>query len=154
MLAQRKVLCCCGILVIFLGPLSFSLQAQTKSKDSSKVGLKFEVYQDAAKEFRWRLVASDDKDSKVLATGGQGYKAKADCLHGVKIIQEGADKLTYETYQDKGGDYRWRAKSSNGQVVGASGSGYKTKSECEKAADVVKKGAAKATEEEVKEAKT
>jgi uncharacterized protein YegP (UPF0339 family) len=153
MFIRREAICLCEILALFLVPLTSALQAQTKGIAERKDQLKFEVYQDASKEFRWRLVAADDKDSKVLATGGQGYKAKADCLHGIKIIQDGADKLTYEVYQDNGGEYRWRAKSSNGQIVGASGSAYKTKSDCEKASDVVKKGAAKATEEEPKVAK-
>jgi uncharacterized protein YegP (UPF0339 family) len=153
MLVRREVLCVPGILLIFLA-LSSTLQAQTNDKTKSKDQLKFEVYQDVSKEFRWRLVAAADKDSKVLATSGQGYKAKVDCQHGVKVIQEGADKLTYEVYQDNKGDYRWRAKSSNGQIVSASGSAYKTKSEGEQAADIVKKGAAKATVEEIKEVKS
>jgi uncharacterized protein YegP (UPF0339 family) len=125
------------------------LWGQAKSEDA-KGGLAFEVYQDTAKEYRWRLVSRLENEQHVLATGGQGYKAKADCLVGVKSLQTGADKLTFETYEDRAKETRWRAKSSNGQVVAASGTSYKTKSECEKAISAIKKGVSKAPVEEVK----
>jgi uncharacterized protein YegP (UPF0339 family) len=112
-----------------------------------KKGLRFEVYKDSADEFRWRLKGSDDK---VLATGGQAYKAKASCLNGVKLMQKEANgKLTFEVYEDKGKAYRWRAKSPNGQVVAASGSSFEAKGDCEKAVAAIKKGAAKAKVVEV-----
>ena len=115
--------------------------------------LKFEVYSDSAGQYRWRLVSGDGDSRQVLATGGQGYKAKADCKHGVQSLQDGSDKLTFETYQDNGKQFRWRAKASNGQVMASSGSSYKTKDECDKAVDNIKKGAAKAPVEEVKDTK-
>jgi uncharacterized protein YegP (UPF0339 family) len=147
MLIRREVFVLCGLMLITV----LQIPAPVSAQDRSKSPLKFEVYQDASKDFRWRLLASADKDAKVLATGGQGYKAKADCVHGVKSIQDGAaDKLNFEEYQDKEGEYRWRAKASNGQVVAASGSSYKSKADCDQAVDVIKKGAAKASEEEVK----
>lgn len=128
--------------------LGLSLLAQSQPVQAQAKGLKFEIYEDTAKEFRWRL---KDGDGKVLATAGQGYKAKASAKDGVKLIQEEADgKLKFEVYEDKGKDFRWRAKSPNGQTVASSGSGYKEKGDAEKAIDVVKKGAAKATVEEVK----
>jgi uncharacterized protein YegP (UPF0339 family) len=148
MFTRRVVFGLCGAVLLSSTVPTAALQAQTKSSSSDQ--LKFQVYQDTQQAYRWRLVTTDEKNPKVLATGGQGYKAKADCLHGVKIIQDGSAKLNYEVYQDNGGDYRWRAKSSNGQVVGASASGYKTKADCDSAVDVVKKGAAKATEEDAK----
>jgi uncharacterized protein len=117
---------------------------------AAKNQLKFEVYQDSAQQYRWRLVAGEGQDRQVLATGGQGYKAKADCMHGVKSIQDGIDKLKFESYEDNAKQNRWRAKASNGQVVGASASGYKTKADCDGAVEAIKKGAAKAPVEEVK----
>src|SRR5690242_13182404 len=78
--------------------------------------MKFEVYQDAAKEYRWRLKASN---GQIMATGGQGYKAKADCRQAVKRIQSDvdSDKLKFEVYEDKAKEFRWRLKASNGQTV-------------------------------------
>ena len=116
----------------------------------AKAPLKFEVYQDAAQEYRWRLVSGDGQDRQVLATGGQGYKAKADCMHGVKSVQDGIDKLKFESYEDNAKQNRWHAKASNGQVMAASASGYKTKADCDAAIEAIKKGVGKATVEEVK----
>jgi uncharacterized protein YegP (UPF0339 family) len=109
--------------------------------------LKFEMYQDAGKEYRWRLKAAN---GAVLASSGQGYKAKADCAKGVERLKEQAntDKLTFEVYEDSGKQFRWRVKASNGQVVGSSSESYKAKADCEKAIDLVKKGAASATVED------
>ncbi len=107
----------------------------------NKAGLKFELYKDAKQEFRWRLKGPD---GKVLATGGQGYKGKADAKRGIEIIQEASDpksKTTFEVYEDAKKQYRWRLKASNGQVVASSAEGYKTKADCESAVDLVKKAA-------------
>lgn len=140
-----------GVLTITLAQQASTAKAQTKADAAkAKDQLKFEVYQDAAKDYRWRLVSGEDKDRHVLATGGQGYKAKADCMHGVTVFKEGSDKLTFETYEDNAKQSRWRAKASNGQEMAASGSSYKTKAECDAAIEAIKKGAAKATVEEVK----
>jgi uncharacterized protein YegP (UPF0339 family) len=126
------------------GPLA----AAQAGKDKAAGGkLMFEVTRDAAKEFRWRLKAAGDK---TLATSGQGYKAKADCLHGIKRIQEDVDsgKLKFEVYQDKAMKYRWRLKATNGQIIGASSEGYKAEADVDRAIEVIKKGAARATVED------
>jgi len=47
---------------------------------------KFEVYQDKAGEFRFRLKA---KNGEVIATS-EGYKAKASCLNGVESVKKNA----------------------------------------------------------------
>jgi uncharacterized protein YegP (UPF0339 family) len=108
--------------------------------------LTFEVYQDTAKEYRWRLKAAD---GAVLATSGQGYKAKADCKNGVeRIRKDAADKLSFEVYEDAKKEFRWRVKAPNGQVIGSSGAGYKAKADAEKAVAAIKAGAAKAAVED------
>ncbi|QPH52434.1 YegP family protein [Pontivivens ytuae] len=38
---------------------------------------------------------------------------------------------TFEVYQDKKGEYRWRRTASNGNIVGASSEGYSSKKACE-----------------------
>jgi uncharacterized protein YegP (UPF0339 family) len=141
----------CGACIVSLVMMPTWLWAQAPSdKPKSKNQLTFEVYQDTAKEYRWRLISGAGKERQVLATGGQGYKEKADCLHGVKSIQEGRDKLTFETYEDQSKENRWRAKAPNGQIVAASVSSYKTKAECDQAIQTIKKDATKATVQEVK----
>jgi uncharacterized protein YegP (UPF0339 family) len=37
----------------------------------------------------------------------------------------------FEVYQDRKGDWRWRRKATNGQIVGASSEGYSSKGDCE-----------------------
>jgi len=41
------------------------------------------------------------------------------------------EKDTFEVYQDKRGEWRWRRKASNGKIVGASSEGYKDKKDAE-----------------------
>jgi uncharacterized protein YegP (UPF0339 family) len=55
--------------------------------NASVVDLTFEIFQDAKKEYRWRLKGANNQ---VIATSGQGYKAKADCRHGIELVQSGA----------------------------------------------------------------
>lgn len=49
----------------------------------------------------------------------------------------------FELYQDKGGDYRFRLKAGNGEVI-ATGQGYASKSGALNGIDSVKRNAADA----------
>ena len=51
--------------------------------------LKFEVYEDAKKEHRWRLTAAN---GQVVASSSEGYKAKADADKAVAQTKAGAGK--------------------------------------------------------------
>ena len=108
--------------------------------------LKFELYADKAEEFRWRLKAGN---GEVLATSGEGYKAKADAKKGISRIQKDADKLTYETYEDTKHEVRWRLKAKNGQTIGVSSEGYASKEGAEKAIEIVKRDAKDASVEDL-----
>ena len=104
----------------------------------------FEIYTDKSDEFRWRL---KDGDDKILGTSGQGYVKKADCKDMVDKFIKDISNYTFEVYESekKKGDFRWHIKAKNGQTVGASSGGYKSKTDAEKVVDEVKK--------EVKDAK-
>ncbi|MBX9584388.1 MAG: DUF1508 domain-containing protein [Gemmataceae bacterium] len=119
-----------------------------KEKDKDAPKLKFELYKDKADEYRWRLKAGNNK---VLATGGQGYKDKADAKRGIELVQSGGAAGKFEVYEDEKKEYRWRFKAANGKVVAGSSEGYKEKGGAEKAADLVKDGAKKAEVVEVKD---
>jgi uncharacterized protein YegP (UPF0339 family) len=110
--------------------------------------LKFEVFQDKEKEYRWRLKHGDE----IVATAGQGYKEKASCKKAIESIKKGLanDKDKFEVYEDSAKLFRWRIRASNGQIVAAANKGYKAKGECEKVVEQIQKGVAKA---EVVEAK-
>ena len=55
--------------------------------------LTFEIFQDAKKEYRWRLKATNNL---IIATSGEGYKAKADCRHGIELVKSGAREAKVE----------------------------------------------------------
>lgn len=56
----------------------------------------------------------------------------------------------FEVYVDKAGKYRFRLKASNGEII-AVGESYSSKSACINGIESVKKNAATAVIEEVKE---
>ena len=104
--------------------------------------LTFELYKGKNDQFRWRLKEGE----KVLATGGQGYKAKADAKNGIASVQKAAanPKANFEVYEDEKKAYRWRLKAANGQTIASSAAGFKTKAEADKVVESVKAGVAKA----------
>ncbi len=80
----------------------------------------FEVYKDARGEHRFRLKAPN---GEVIATG-EGYSSKAGCLNGINSVKENCViPERFETYQDKSGEWRFRLKAANGQII-ATGEGY------------------------------
>ena len=48
---------------------------------------KFEVYQDARGEYRWRLKSAN---GQVIATGGEGYTSKAGASNGIEAVKRDA----------------------------------------------------------------
>jgi uncharacterized protein len=58
------------------------LQQRTKTMAG-----KFEVYQDAKSEYRWRLKAAN---GQTIATSGEGYTTKQNCLNGINSVKSNA----------------------------------------------------------------
>ena len=48
----------------------------------------FQVYADAAGEWRWRLAAGN---GRLVAASGEGYRHKQDCLHAIALVKASAD---------------------------------------------------------------
>ena len=42
------------------------------------------VYRDANNQWRWRLVAANNR---IIANSGEGYFNKADCLHAIDLVK-------------------------------------------------------------------
>ena len=59
---------------------------------------------------------------------------------------------TFEVYQDKAGEYRWRLRAQNGQIIASCGQGYTEKRSCLAGVESVKRDAAEAPIEEVDQA--
>ena len=77
-------LICSTALVLGVGAPFFSMKSSRASAgDEPRTG-KFEVYQDKGGDFRWRLLSSN---GQVVATSGQGYKEKRDCLNGIESVK-------------------------------------------------------------------
>ena len=87
------------------------------------------------------------------------YTTKAACRNGVESIMknapvanvedqtvEGFETVThpkFEMYQDKAGEFRFRLKARNGEIIGVS-EGYTSKPNCVNGVESVKKNAAEA----------
>lgn len=56
--------------------------------------MQYEVYKDAAGEWRWRLRSANRSD--YIANSGEGYKNKSDCLHGIELVKGSADAKVVE----------------------------------------------------------
>lgn len=85
------------------------------------------------------------------------YESEAACNQGVASVRknapiakvedqtpEGWEVLTnpkFEIYEDKAGEYRFRLKARNGQIIGVS-EGYKSKAGCLNGVESVKENAA------------
>lgn len=64
------------------------------------------------------------------------------------LAQEPAHRLTFEIYEDRRQEFRWRLKASNGQVIATSGQGYKAKADCRHEVEIIQKNASQARVED------
>jgi len=103
----------------------------------------FEVFRDNAGQWRWRLV---HKNGNILGDSGEGYTRRRDAKRAVDTVRNGvADgSLAFETYEDRGGDWRWRLRAGNDELVADSGEGYSSKSSVEEAVERIEKYAPEA----------
>lgn len=58
--------------------------------------MEFEIYQDAAGEWRWRLQAANNR---IIANSGEGYTNKNDCIEIVTTIQHGVPSATLKVIE-------------------------------------------------------
>ena len=96
-------------------------------------------------------------NGQVIATS-EVYTTKTACLKGIESVKnncvgdvedqtvenfETVKHPKFEMYQDKAGEYRFRLKAKNGEVI-ATSEGYTTKTACENGIESVKKNAPEA----------
>ncbi len=102
---------------------------------------KFEIRVTKNGGYRFALKAGN---GQVISTS-QVYKTVATCKKGIASVKvnalahiedQTADEVVtlknpkYEVYQDKAGEYRFRLRAKNGQII-LSGEGYGTKANCQ-----------------------
>ncbi|HWL95130.1 MAG TPA: DUF1508 domain-containing protein [Phycisphaerae bacterium] len=51
------------------------------------------VYQDNINQWRWRLLAAN---GQIIATSGEGYWNKSDCLHGISLVKSSSNAPVIE----------------------------------------------------------
>ena len=94
-------------------------------------------------------------NGEVIATS-EVYSSEAACKNGIASVQknapvagiedqtvEGFEKVKhpkFEVYKDKAGEYRFRLKATNGEII-ATGEGYKAKSGCMNGIESIRKNA-------------
>jgi uncharacterized protein YegP (UPF0339 family) len=77
----------------------------------------FEVFQDKAGEYRFRLKAGNGE----IVLTSQGYNDKAGALNGVESVQtNAADASLVEVKQTDSGKFLFNLKAKNHQVIGTS----------------------------------
>ncbi|PTU73767.1 YegP family protein [Pseudomonas mangrovi] len=97
----------------------------------------FEVYQDKADEFRFRLNASNGQT--ILAS--EGYKDRAGCNNGIQSVKNNAtEDSRYERKQTSAGKFMFNLKAANHQIIGTSQS-YESAASRDKGIESVKKHA-------------
>ena len=112
------------------------------------------VVKETATGFKFDLKAGN---GEVIATS-EVYTTKAACLNGIESVKNncvgGVEDQTvenfetvkhpkFEMYEDKAGEFRFRLKAKNGEVI-ATSEGYKAKKSCENGIESVKKNAPEA----------
>lgn len=99
------------------------------------------------------------KNGEVIATS-EVYASEASCKKGINSVIKNSPVANvenqtveefkkekcpkFEVYTDKSGEFRFRLKATNGQII-ATGEGYKTVSSCLKGIESIKKNVVDAT---------
>ena len=113
------------------------------------------VIRNVASGIKFDLKATN---GQVIATS-EVYTTEAACRGGIESVMKNApianvedqtvenfEAVThpkFEMYEDKAGEFRFRLKARNGEII-ATSEGYKTKASCENGIDSVKKNAPEA----------
>jgi len=136
--------------------------------DSFELELEYEEGDDEAElevELEWPLVdgepeavdvgdkpvdTSDDADAEDEAetdaeADAEAVDAEAAGVDEVVGIEAPASKATFELYQDRASEWRWRLVHNNGNIIADSGEGYSRKATARKGLESVMRNAAGAS---------
>lgn len=93
----------------------------------------FEVFEDTAGEFRWRLRGGNNQ---IMADSGEGYDSSTGATDAVDRVRNSIrdaaileiGQAAFEVYEDVGGEWRWRLRHRNGNILADSSEGYSARS--------------------------
>ena len=94
--------------------------------------MKFQIDFNAMRQYIWRLIAAN---GRIIATAGESYVQKENCLHGIRLVMGTTSTSQYSFYQDNQRQWRWRLVASNGQIIAASSEAYHNQADCVHAAE-------------------
>jgi len=120
----------------------------------------FEIHEDKAGQWRWRLRA---RNGELVAMSEQGFTTKAGVVRALDVVRrntaeaEGHEEIApaedggetktakgFEIYEDKSGHWRWRLRAGNGELLAIPEQGFTTKAGVIRALDVVRRNVAEA----------
>ena len=84
----------------------------------------FEIYQDKAGKYRFRLRANNGE----IICASQGYASKSGCIRGITALANNSiNKDSFKLHESRGGKWTFNVVSGNNKVVATSQS-FKDKS--------------------------
>jgi len=120
----------------------------------------FEIHEDKAGQWRWRLRA---RNGELVAMSEQGFTTKAGVIRALDVVrrnaalaegheeiipaEDGGETKTakgFEIYEDKSGHWRWRLRAGNGEILAIPEQGFASKAGVVRALDVVRRNVAEA----------
>ena len=117
------------------------------------------IVKETEKTVHFNLVASNGE----VIGSSQNYSTKAGCMNGIESVRKNAEAAKvedqtvegfetetnpkFEIYEDKAGEFRFRLKARNGEII-LSSEGYKAKASCKNGIESVRKNASEAKVEE------
>lgn len=72
---------------VALGTDGEPIRGEAMKEEMTMGEYKFEIYEDASKEWRWRFKAPN---GQIMATSGEGYTEKGDCRSALVRLKEEA----------------------------------------------------------------
>lgn len=63
----------------------------------------FEIYEDRAGQWRWRLVHDN---GNIIADSGEGYASRQKCKQGLESVKQNAPGATVEAVDNPSGDIK------------------------------------------------
>ncbi len=113
----------------------------------------FELFEDSAGEWRWRL---RHDNGNVIGDSGEGYASKSNAKRALARVREHVaaadylrvDPAAFEMFQDRAGEWRWRLIHENGNILADSGEGYSSRSKARQGLESVRSNVADADVDE------
>jgi len=119
---------------------------------------RFELYEDNAEQWRWRLV---HRNGNIIADSGEGYASKQKANQGLESVkknaaggrvldttrdeepepEEAGSNATFELFRDKEEKFRWRLVHDNGNTIADCGQGYSSKQKAKQGMNSVRTNA-------------